>query len=116
VGRDQRRARQARRLGALGFLAATALPVFLWYDVVLDIWAAFEMRPHWFLGWTPWVLMALGLGFFVPVAVSAGADPEGRFYPRARNAYAGWGISLYLLGFLLAWQVARIHDGALVAS
>ena len=37
-------------------------------------------------------------------------DPEGRFYPRARNAYLAWGLSLYLLGFLLATQVARLHD------
>ena len=92
------------------------MPVALWYDVVADIWAAFEMRPQYFVGWTPWLLMALGLCFFVPVAFSAGRDPEGRFYPRARNAYLGWGVSLYLLGFLLAWQVARIHDGALVAT
>src|SRR4051812_50099092 len=71
------------------------------------------MQPKYFLGWTPWVLMALGLGFFIPVALSEGRDPEGRFYPRARNAYFGWGVSLYLLGFLLAWQGARIHDGGL---
>jgi len=35
---------------------------------------------------------------------------------RHRNAYLGWGISLYLLGFLLAWQVARLHDGGLTGS
>ena len=28
----------------------------------------------------------------------------------ARNAYAGWGITLYLLGLALAVQVARLHD------
>jgi hypothetical protein len=113
VGRDQRHARRARRLGALGLLLAAGLPILLWWDVIVDIWDAYQLAPRYFLGWTPWVLMALGFAFFVPVAWSEGRDPEGRFYPRARNAYLGWGISLYLLGFLLAWQVARIHDGGL---
>jgi len=97
-------------------LVLAAGPAALWHDVVVDIWLAFEAQPRYFVGWTPWVLMAGGVAFFVPVVVSAGQDPEGRFYPRARNAYLGWGVSLYLLGFLLAWQVARIHDGALTAS
>jgi hypothetical protein len=115
VGRDQRRARQARRIGALGLLLAIALPIALYWNVIVDIWAAYQFQPRYFLGWTPWLLMALGIAFFIPVALSAGRDPEGRFYPRARNAYLGWGISLYLLGFLLAWQVARLHDGSLTA-
>ena len=115
MGRDRRRARQARRIGALGLLLAVALPAALWWHVVVDIWAAFRLEPRYFLGWTPWLLMAAGIGFFIPVAWSAGKDPDGRFYPRARNAYLGWGISLYLLGFLLAWQVARLHDGSLTA-
>jgi hypothetical protein len=115
VGRDERRRRQARRTGAVGLLVAIALPVLLWHGVVVDIWAAYRLEPRYFLGWTPWILMALGVAFFIPVAISEGRDPEGRFYPRARNAYLGWGISLYLLGFLLAWQVARLHDGGLSA-
>ena len=115
MGRDERRRRHARRVGALGFLLAAALPTVLWYDVVVDIWAAYQLEPRYFLGWTPWLLMGAGLIFFVPVALSEGRDPEGRFYPRARNAYLGWGVSLYLLGFLLAWQVDRLHDGGLTA-
>jgi hypothetical protein len=115
VGRDQRRARQARRIGALGLLLAIGLPIALYWHVIVDIWAAYQFQPRYFLGWMPWFLMALGIAFFIPVAFSAGRDPEGRFYPRARNAYLGWGISLYLLGFLLAWQVARLHDGSLTA-
>jgi hypothetical protein len=88
-------------------------PILLWHAVIADIWNAYEFQAKYFLGWAPWLLMVAGLGFFVPVLLSAGADPEGRFYPRARNAYMGWGTSLYLLGFLLATQVARLHDGAL---
>ena len=96
-------------------LGAIALPVLLWADVVNDIVAAYQPDWRYFVGWTPWALMAGGIVFFVPVLVSAGRDPEGRFYPRARNAYMGWGVTLYLLGFLIAWQVARLHDGALTA-
>ena len=54
----------------------------------------------------------LGLAFLLPVAWSAGMDPESRWFPRARPAYAGWGVTLYLLGFLLAWQVVQIQGAA----
>jgi len=97
-------------------LVAIALPIVLWGPVVVDIARAYRFQLKYFLGWAPWVLMALGVLFFIPVAWSEGRDPEGRFYPRARNAYLGWGVSLYVLGFLIAWQVARLHDGGLVPS
>ncbi len=77
-----RNRRQARTVGAVGFLLAV----------------------------TPWALIVLGLLFLVPVALSAGRDPESRWYPRARNAYAGWGISLYLLGVILGSQVAQLYS------
>ena len=70
-----------------GFLLAAALPLVLFPRVLS---------------------MVAGLAFLLPVAWSAGRNPESRWYPRARNAYAGWGISLYLLGFGLATQVAQI--------
>ena len=94
-------------------MVAAVGPVLLWHGVIADIWNAYQLQLRYFLGWTPWLLMVAGLAFYVPVLLSVGADPEGRFYPRARNAYMGWGTSLYLLGFLLATQVARIHNGAL---
>jgi hypothetical protein len=47
----------------------------------------------------------------VPVLFSIGRRPGSRLYPHARNAYAGWGISLYLLGIALATQVAQIAAG-----
>ena len=31
-----------------------------------------------------------------------------RLYPRSRNAWMGWGVSLYLLGFIVAAQVATV--------
>jgi hypothetical protein len=115
VGRDELRARQARRVGAVGLACAVALPGVLWWDVVADIWATYRFELQYFLGWTPWALMLGGVLFFIPVALSEGRDPEGRFYPRARNAYYAWGASLYVLGFLLATQVARLHDSGLTA-
>ena len=57
-------------------------------------------------GWTGYGLIALGLLLMLPVAVSRGMHPEHRLYPRGRKAYLGWGVSLYLLGALLASQVA----------
>jgi hypothetical protein len=94
-------------------LIATALPGLLWWDVMVDIAAAYRPQIDYFVGWTPWLLMLAGVLFFIPVALSEGRDPEGRFYPRARNAYYAWGSSLYVLGFLLATQVARLHDSGI---
>lgn len=62
-------------------------------------------------GWTAYALIALGLLFFVPVVLSIGRRPDSRFYPRSRGAYAGWGVSLYTLGIMLAAQVAVIAEG-----
>jgi hypothetical protein len=52
----------------------------------------------------------LGLAFLLPVAYSSGMDPDSRRFPRFRRAYAGWGITLYLLGIALATQVAQLYD------
>lgn len=116
MGRGARERRRARRVGAVTVLVAIALPIVLWRHVIADIAAAYTPHLTYFVGWAPWALMVLGILFFIPVAWSEGRDPEGRFYPRARNAYLGWGVTLYLLGFLIAWQVARIHDLGLVPS
>jgi hypothetical protein len=62
-------------------------------------------------GWTAYVLIGLGLLFFIPVVVSIGRRPDSRLYPRSRGAYLGWGVSLYTLGIMLATQVAVIAEG-----
>jgi hypothetical protein len=108
---DSRR-RQARWLGAVGFLAAAVLPVALFHGVVETLARQPKLDLHYLTGWLPWALLAGGLLFLLPVAWSAGMNPESRWFPRARSAYAGWGVTLYLLGFLLAWQVARIQGAA----
>ena len=114
---DRRRARAAElrrrnRFGTLlAFVTAIAVPVLLWHRIVLDIASEFRLSPHYFIAeWTPWVLIVAGLVFFAPVAWSAGSDPESRWYPRSRNAYAGWGITLYLLGMALAMQVGQLYE------
>jgi hypothetical protein len=104
--------RQARMLGAFGFVAAAVIPLVLFHRVIEIL--AMQPKPtlHYATGWAPWALLAAGLLFLLPVAWSAGMNPESRWFPRARAAYAGWGITLYLLGFVLAWQVARIQGAA----
>jgi MFS family permease len=109
VRSDRRARRQARWVGAAGFALAAALPVVLFHNVVSDIASEFRIDARYLIAeWSPWVLLGIGLAFLAPVAWSAGRDSESRWYPRSRNAYAGWGVTLYLLGLALAVQVAEI--------
>jgi hypothetical protein len=108
--RGLQESRRARRLGAVGFAAAVALPALLFHRAFADIVSEFRFDFHYFLAeWPPWVLIVAGLAFLAPVAWSAGRDSRSRWYPRARNAYAGWGTTLYLLGLALATQVSQLH-------
>jgi len=91
----------------LGFACATALPIVLWHHAIAEVASDFRLDPGYLVtGWTGYALIALGLVLLAPVAVSVGRLPGSRLYPRARNAYLGWGTSLYLLGLALASQVA----------
>ncbi len=81
----------------------------LWHRSISAIASDFRLEVEYLVtGWTAYVLIGLGLLFFVPVLASIGRRPESRLYPRSRNAYAGWGVSLYLLGVILASQVAAV--------
>jgi hypothetical protein len=105
-GRDRVR---ARRVGLCGFAVALALPALLFHRLIEDIASEFRLDLRYLVTeWAPWVLIAAGLAFAVPVVWSAGRNPDGRWYPRARGAYAGWATVLYLLGMGLAVQVAQI--------
>jgi hypothetical protein len=105
----QGRPRSALRVSAALLVGAVCAPALLWHDVVIDIASAFRLDWRYLLmGWTPWVLMALGLVCFIPVGASHLRDPDRRFARRGTNAWAGWGVTLYLLGFALATQVAQI--------
>ena len=109
---ELRARRRAQRVGALGFLLALALPVLLWHDVVTAIAGEFEIEWTYLVaGWTPWVLMALGMLCFVRVWVVDRRSRNSRFYIPGAAAWFGWGVTLYLLGFALATQVAQIADG-----
>jgi hypothetical protein len=105
--------RQARLVGLGGFLGAAALPVILWHRAFSIIASDFRLETEYLVtGWTGYTLIGLGLVFMAPVVWSIGRRPESRLYPRSRNAYAAWGVCLYLLGIVLASQVAavaRIH-------
>ena len=113
---DRRRPRKAaharkrsRRVGFAGLLLAAFLPALLFHDLVADIASEFRLDAQYLIAeWSPWLLIAAGLVFAVPVVGSAGRDPHGRWYPRARNAYAGWATVLYLLGMALGVQVAAV--------
>ena len=101
--------RRARWVGLAGFLIAAAMPVLLWHRSISAIASDFRLDLGYLVtGWAGYGLIGLGLVFFLPVLVSIGRHPESRLYPRGRNAYAGWGVSLYLLGIILASQVAAV--------
>ena len=103
---------QAKFAGVLGFAAAVALPIVLWHHAIGMLAAGFRPTLVYFLtGWAPFGLIAAGLVLFVPVVYSIGLSTYARAYPRRRNAYAGWGITFYLLGLALASQVAAITHG-----
>ena len=96
----------------MGFVGAVVLPVALWHCVVADIAGEFRLDAQYLItGWSPWVLMALGLACFVPVALEDWRDRDRRFHHAGTGAWLGWAVTLYLLGFALATQVAQIADG-----
>ena len=104
--------RNARLVGAAGFAGAALLPFVLWHRAISIVASDFRLEPSYLVtGWAGYGLMALGLLFLVPVVVSIGRVPGSRLYPRSRNAYVGWGVTLYVLGILLATQVAQIAHG-----
>ena len=105
--------RRELRIDAAGFLLAAALPFVLWHGTVAEIATSrFELDIAYLSGWAPWALMALGLACFVPVILDRIRDPQRRFYGSSRAAWMGWSVTLYLLGFLLAFQVARLTEGS----
>ena len=88
---ERARRRRARRVGAVGFAGAAALPIVLWHRVIADIAGEFRLDAQYLItGWSPWVLMALGLLCFVPVvARGPGATATGASTTPARAP--GWG-------------------------
>jgi hypothetical protein len=97
----------ARPLSALTVVAVLVLiPLALWHRVLADVLVSFNWSPAYVgaeLG--PFLLLLGGVAFLIPVAISAGLDPESRLYPRSRRSYFIWGVVLYLLGSMLAVEL-----------
>jgi hypothetical protein len=95
---------------AFGWLLALAvLPLALWHRALGDVLGSFHWNVRYLVSeLSPWFLLVAGLAFLIPVAVSAGRDPESQLYPRARRAYIAWGTVLYLMGFVLAVQMVEV--------
>jgi hypothetical protein len=109
--REQAAQRRAWRTGAVGFAGALALPIVLWHGVVAAIASEFHLDVRYLVtGWSPWVLMAMGLLCLAVAGFIDWRERERRFYGPGSAAWVGWGVSLYLLGFALATQVAQIAD------
>jgi hypothetical protein len=107
--REQAARRRARRTGAVGFAGALALPILLWHRVIAAIASEFHLDVRYLVaGWAPWALMALGLICLAIAGVIDWRNRDRRFYGPGSAAWVGWGLSLYLLGFGLATQVAQI--------
>ena len=112
LGRDQLSRRRARRVGAVGFALALALPFLLWHSVMADIasQARIDLR-YLLMECAPWLLMALGLACFAYVMVLDRRDRDRRYYGQPTRAWFACGVTLYLLGFGLATQVAQMAGG-----
>jgi hypothetical protein len=111
-GHDGISRRTARILGWAGFVVALVGPLVIWREAIRMVSTDFAWDlDYLIMGWTGYALIAAGLLFMLPVVISIGHHPESRLYPRSRNAYVGWGITLYLLGCAIATQVAQITAG-----
>ena len=66
------------------------MPVVLWHRPMAMIAEDFRFEAEYLVtGWTAYVLIGLGLLFFLPVVISIGRRPDSRLYPRSRGAYVG---------------------------
>jgi hypothetical protein len=107
--REQATRRRARHTGALGFAGAVALPLWLWHGVIADIARAFRPEVRYLVaGWSPWLLMAAGLLCLAWAGIVDWRARDRRFHTTGSGAWVGWGVTLYILGFGLATQVAQI--------
>jgi hypothetical protein len=101
--------RGERLLGIAGWIAAGAVPAWIFRDLLGHLATSFEPSANWLLtGAIGFTLMWGGLLASAPVVLSIGRTPDHPLYPRSRGALAGWGVSLYLLGVMLVVQIGTI--------
>ena len=105
--------RPAKLVAIAGIVAAAAWPPIVWHRAMAMVASDFRLDLNYLVtGWLAYGLIAFGLLMAIPVVYSIGRDPDSRFYPRSRNAYAGWSASTYVLGVALASQIAEIATAA----
>lgn len=101
-----------QRLGAAASVALVgAAPFFVFSGLFADALATFRWELGYIVtGWAPFILMAAGTLWFVPVVLSMGRTGYSRLYirPVTRHACEAWGLVMYLLGFALAIQASSI--------
>jgi hypothetical protein len=111
--RDMLAPRPAKLVAIAGIVAAAAWPPIVWHRAMAMVASDFRLDLNYLVtGWLAYGLIAFGLLMAIPVVYSIGRDPDSRFYPRSRNAYAGWSASTYVLGVALASQIAEIATAA----
>lgn len=107
------RQRRLLRLEPATLVAAGLLPLLLWHDALQQIISVFRWEPGYLAGLAPGALMAFGLLCYLPVLAHrvrhVGAP---LFHGQQPHAWEGWAVSLCLMGFLLATQVAQFAQGA----
>lgn len=101
-----------RRLGAAAAVALVgAAPFLIFRGLFEDALTTFRWEVGYIItGWGPFILMAAGTLWFLPVVVSIGRTGYSRLYlrPVTRHACEAWGLVTYLLGFCLAIQASSI--------
>lgn len=103
--------RGERAVALAALLVAGAAPAALYRHLLGQLMDGFALEFGFLVtGASGFALIALGLLCSLPVALSVGADPESRLYPRNRTALAGWGVSLYLMGLVLVAQIGAIAE------
>jgi hypothetical protein len=103
--------RRARIVGVVGVLAAALTPPLLWHEVLAMAVGEFRPTPRYVMtGLLPWLLMGTGVACAGPVIWHDLRDRHRRFHGGSTAAWAGWGITLYILGFALATQVSALVD------
>jgi hypothetical protein len=90
-------------------VALAAAPVVIWHEMLGAVLSSFRLSfTYVSTDLSPWLLFVAAIAFLIPVAFSDGRTHESRLYPRGRRAYIAWGTVLYLLGCILAVEVADI--------